>query len=82
MLGRLNVIRARIIPAALVAITKMRACAFVTCPDEIGRFFPLDLSRSASTRSLRTYIPVIMKKVAASTGALFSSSVVKNEFTP
>jgi hypothetical protein len=68
MLGRLNVIIARSMPIALVIITNKRACAFVTRPDDIGRFFPLDLSRSASTRSFRTYIPVMIKKVAASNG--------------
>src|SRR5207245_10887520 len=68
MLGRLNVIKARIITIALVSITNMRDCAFVTCPDDVGRFFTLDLSRSESTRSFRTYIPVMIKKVAASNG--------------
>jgi hypothetical protein len=63
-LNGLNVTRTRSIPSALVQTTKIRAWDFVIRPEGIGRFFPLVLSRSASTRSLRTYIPVIIKNVA------------------
>src|SRR6266542_629510 len=50
------------IPKELVLIMNIHACNFDTSPDGIGRFFPFNLSKSASTKSLKTYIPIIMNK--------------------
>src|SRR5438093_12803515 len=63
MVGRLNVIIARSMLVALVIITNKSACAFVIRPDDIGRLFPLDLLRSESTRSFRTYIHLMLNNV-------------------
>jgi len=52
----------RAIPRALVPIMNIHPCNFDTSPDGIGLFFPLALSKSASIRSLKTYIPIIMNK--------------------
>jgi hypothetical protein len=51
-------------PITFVIITNSNAWPLETFPDDIGRLvFPLLRSRSASNKSLSTYMPVIMRSV-------------------
>jgi hypothetical protein len=49
---------------------KIHVCLFETSPQEIGRFFALALSRSASIRSFSMYIPIAIRKEMIGSGRL------------
>src|SRR5207249_6114735 len=68
MLIGLKVIIVRIAAVPKVNTTNIHACLFETNPEGMGLFLPLALSRSASTRSLRIYVPTVMSKVAIGSG--------------
>jgi hypothetical protein len=60
------------IPRAAPFVSKMKAhaCFFETRPEGIGLFFKLVLSRSASTRSFRMYMPTAIINVMKGAGMI------------
>lgn len=68
---KFSVIIDKIIPNPLVKMIKTHACFFVTNPRGIGRFFPFILSRSASIKSLKTYMPTIIKNEIIGNSIIF-----------
>jgi len=67
-----DVTRDKAIPKEFVPIMNTHAWNFDTSPDGIGRFFPFSLSKSASTRSLKTYIPMIMNNELSGNVTIFA----------
>ena len=68
MLIGLKVIIVRITAVPKVNNTNIHACLFETNSEGMGLFLPLALSRSASTRSFRIYVPTVTSRVASGSG--------------
>jgi hypothetical protein len=61
-------------PVTLHKTMKAKACFFETCPKGMGRFFPFARSISASRRSFRTYIPIIIINDAVGNNPSFNTN--------
>jgi hypothetical protein len=65
------------IPIKFMDMTNINACLFDTFPEGIGRLvFPFTRSRSASIRSLSTYMPVIISKVDIGRSTVFEIRIM------
>jgi hypothetical protein len=74
----LKVITVRNTAVPKANITNIRACFSETSPEGMGLFLPLALSRSASTRSFRIYVPAVTSREAMGSGRVIRTMVSRS----